>query len=374
MKTSKKNIIGLVVASTLVLSAAIALSAGFAFAADEKKTAAPTAKPALTVTTVKPQNGDMAVRLAANGNIAAWQETIVGAEVNGLRLTEVSVNVGDWVKRGQVLAAFSAETVEAEVAQQKAAAAEAEAANVEAQANAKRARNLAASGALATQQIEQYVTAAKTAEARLAAAQAGAQSAQVRLRNTKVVAPDDGVISARAATVGGVAQPGQELFRMIRNNRLEWRAEVTAADLSKVKPGQRVALTLPGGAAATGKVRTLAPTIDPQTRNAIVYVDLERGSEARAGMYAKGEFELGKQAALTVPQQSVVVRDGFSFVFTVDKENRVAQLKVKTGRRSGDRVEVLDGLKADTSVVAAGAGFLNDGDLVAVAPTTVAKK
>jgi HlyD family secretion protein len=367
MKNPNKKTLGLCIATVLALCAALALTAR---AADDKKAAAPTAKPALTVTTIKPQNGEMAVRLSANGNIAAWQETIVGAEVNGLRLIEVGVNVGDWVKRGQVLAVFAAETVEADVAQQKAAATEAEAAFAEAQANATRARNLAASGALAAQQIEQYVTAAKTAEARLAAAQAGAQSAQVRLRNTKVTAQDDGVISSRAATVGAVAQPGQELFRMIRNNRLEWRAEVTAADLGKVKPGQRVALSLPGGAAAAGKVRTLAPTIDPQTRNAIVYVDLERGSEARAGMYAKGEFELGKMAALTVPQQAVVVRDGFSYVFTVDKENRVAQLKVKTGRRSGDRVEVLEGLKAEVPVVAAGAGFLNDGDLVAVAPST----
>lgn len=369
MKTPNKKTLGLCIATALALCTALALTAR---AADDKKAAAPAAKPALTVTTTKPQNGEMAVRLSANGNIAAWQETIVGAEVNGLRLTEVGVNVGDWVKRGQVLAVFAAETVEADVAQQKAAAAEAEAAFAEAQANATRARNLASSGALAAQQVEQYATAAKTAEARLAAARAGAQAAQVRLRNTKVTASDDGVISARAATVGAVAQPGQELFRMIRNNRLEWRAEVTAADLSKVKAGQRVALSLPGGGAAAGKVRTLAPTIDPQTRNAIVYVDLERGSEARAGMYAKGEFELGKMAALTVPQQAVVVRDGFSYVFTVDKENRVAQLKVKTGRRSGERVEVLEGLKADVPVVAAGAGFLNDGDLVAVAPSPAA--
>lgn len=343
-----------------------------AVAADDKKTAASTAKPALTVTTVKPQAGELAVRLAANGNIAAWQETIIGAEVNGLRLVEVNTNVGDVVKRGQVLAVFAAETVLADVAQQKAAAAEAEAAFAEAQGNATRARNLAASGALATQQVEQYLTAAKTAEARLASAQAAVNNAEVRLRNTRVTAPDDGVISARAATMGAVAQPGQELFRMIRHNRLEWRAEVPAADLAKVKPGQRAVLTLPGGGTAAGKVRVTAPTIDPQTRNALVYVDLDRGSEARGGMYAKGEFELGKTSALTVPQQSVVVRDGFSYVFIVGGDNRVTQLKVRTGRRSGERIEVLEGLKPDVSIVAAGAGFLNEGDLVAVAPAAPA--
>lgn len=364
MKLSNKPFLWSASAVVAALSAVLVLKAG---AADDKKAAPATAKPALTVTTVKPQAGELAIRLAANGNIAAWQETIIGAEVNGLRLIEVGTNVGDWVKRGQVIAVFAAETVEAELAQQKAMVAEAEAAFAEADANATRARNLSASGALAKQQIEQYFTAAKTAEARLASARAAVNNAQVRLSNTRVTAPDDGVISARAATMGAVAQPGQELFRMIRNNRLEWRAEITAADLVKVKAGQRTALTLPGGGTVAGRVRMLAPTIDPQTRNALVYVDLERGSEARAGMYAKGEFDLGKTAALTVPQQAVVVRDGFSYVFTVGKENRVTQLKVKTGRRTAERVEILEGLKAEMPIVAAGAGFLNEGDVVAVA-------
>lgn len=364
MKLSNKPFLWTASAVVAALSAVLVLKAG---AADDKKAAPATAKPALTVTTVKPEAGELAIRLAANGNIAAWQETIIGAEVNGLRLIEVGTNVGDWVKRGQVIAVFAAETVEAELAQQKAMVAEAEAAFAEADANATRARNLSASGALAKQQIEQYFTAAKTAEARLASARAAVNNAQVRLSNTRVTAPDDGVISARAATMGAVAQPGQELFRMIRNNRLEWRAEITAADLVKVKAGQRTALTLPGGGTVAGRVRMLAPTIDPQTRNALVYVDLERGSEARAGMYAKGEFDLGKTAALTVPQQAVVVRDGFSYVFTVGKENRVTQLKVKTGRRTAERVEILEGLKAEMPIVAAGAGFLNEGDVVAVA-------
>jgi HlyD family secretion protein len=182
-----------------------------------------------------------------------------------------------------------------------------------------------------------------------------------------VLAPDNGVISARVATVGGVTQPGQELFRLIRDGRLEWRAEVTAADLTRVKPGQRVTLSLPGNGKAEGKVRVLAPTIDPQTRNALVYVDLTTKGDARAGMFARGSFDLGKSSALTVPQQSVVVRDGFSYVFTVGADNRVSQRKVTVGRRSGDRVEITEGLPAGVAVVAAGAGFLNDGDLVAVA-------
>lgn len=351
--------------------------------AQEKKPAAGApAKPALTVTVVAPVQAELPLTLAASGNIAAWQETIIGAEVNGLRLSDVRVNVGDVVKAGQVLATFAPETVQAEVAQQKAVVAEAEAARDEAAANAKRARDLAETGALSKQQIDQFLNAARTADARLQSAQAALAAANIRLKHTEVVAPDDGVISARQATLGGVAQPGQELFRLIRDGRLEWRGEVAAADLARVKPGQRVVLTLPGngpGGKAAGRVRQVAPTIDERTRNGLVYVDLTEKGSARAGMYVKGEFELGNAGALTVPQQAVVVRDGFSHVFTVGADNRVAQIRVTTGRRNGERVEVLQGLKATQPVVAAGAGFLNDGDLVAVgaaksAPAAPAKK
>ena len=81
-------------------------------------------------------------------------------------------------------------------------------------------------------------------------------------------------------------------------------------------------------------------------------------------MFARGEFELGNSNALTVPQQSVVVRDGFNYVFRLNADQRVSQIKLKIGRRVGERVEVLDGITPDAVLVATGAGFLNDGDLV----------
>ena len=89
-------------------------------------------------------------------------------------------------------------------------------------------------------------------------------------------------------------------------------------------------------------------------------------------MFARGEFELGNSGALTVPQQAVVVRDGFSYVFRLNTDQRVSQIKVQLGRRVGDRVEVLNGIGADAVLIAGGAGFLNDGDLVRVAPTAAA--
>jgi hypothetical protein len=94
-------------------------------------------------------------------------------------------------------------------------------------------------------------------------------------------------------------------------------------------------------------------------------------------MFASGQFELGSSNAMTVPQQAVVVRDGFSYVFRLNPDQRVSQLKVQSGRRLGDRIEVVNGLTPDSLVVVSGAGFLNDGDLVrnvpAAAPAVAVK-
>jgi len=354
------------VAALAVATALAALAQAPCAMAEDKKPAA--AKPSLTVTTVRPQKTSLPIRLTANGNVAAWQEAIISSESNGLRLSDVKVNVGDVVTKGEVLAVFAPETPQAEVAQAKAALMEAEAAAAEAKANAERARSIQDTGALSAQQISQYTTAEATAQARAASAKAMLASAELRLRYTRVVAPDAGVISARSATVGAVAGPGTELFRMIRQGRLEWRAEVTAADLRNVKIGGNAVVKAANGSELTGKVRMVAPTIDPQTRSALVYVDLppNNGKQApfKAGMFATGQFELGASDALTVPQQAITVRDGFSYVFRLNQDQRVSQVKVQPGRRIGDRIEVLSGLAPDAQIVAAGAGFLNDGDLV----------
>lgn len=348
----------------------IALIAYSARAADEKADAAKakpaTVKPALTVTTTKPAMQEWPNKLSVNGNVAAWQEASIGAETNGLRLADVRVNVGDVVRKGQVLASFAQDTLQAELAQSRASVAEAEAALAQAQADAERARSLQASGALSAQQINQLLTAEQTARARLDAAKAMNASQRIRLGQTQLRSPDSGVISARMATVGAVVPAGMELFKLIRQNRLEWRAEVTSSELHRVRKGANATLTTPSGERVTGKVRMVAPTVDPQTRNALVYIDLPKGSAARAGMFARGEMELGSAAALSLPQQSLVLRDGFTYVFRMEPNNKVAQVKVSTGRRNADRVEILDGIKADQQFVATGAAFLADGDTVRV--------
>ncbi len=331
---------------------------------------ATTAKAALTVTTARPQLARLSQTLAANGDIAAWQEASIGSEANGLRLTEVLVNVGDVVTAGQTLARFSDETVQADLAQAKAALLEAQANLSEASSNAERARSLMNTGAISTQQINQLITAEQTARARVAAAEANVNAHKLRLKFTQLLAPDSGVISARSATVGAVVSNGTELFRMIRKGRLEWRAEVMASELSRIRAGTHVTLVAANGTRLNGKVRMIGPTVNPQNRAALVYVDLLPAASgeaaAKPGMFARGEFTLGSGNGVTLPQQSVVVRDGFSYVFQLKPDNRVAQVKVKTGRYLQDQVEITEGISLQDEIVVSGAGFLNDGDLVRV--------
>lgn len=333
---------------------------------------APVARPALSVTVIQPVKLDISRTLAANGSVAAWQEAIIGAEVGDLRLDEVRAQVGEMVRKGQILAVFANESVSADVSQSKAALAEAEANLEEAHLNADRARKAAPSGALSKQQIIQYLTSEKTTKAKLESAKAQLNSQLLRLRYTRVIASDDGVISSRSATLGAVATPGQELFRLIRQNRLEWRAEVTAAEMAQLKPGLAVSIEIPNVARVDGKVRFVAPTIDANNRNGLVYVDLPDAAAhgIRAGMFAQGEFHLGSEVALAIPQEALSLRDGFSYVFRLGElakdQAKVTQIKVQLGRRSGDSYEVLSGLDPEDKLVASGAAFLVDGDNVRV--------
>ena len=167
---------------------------------------------------------------------------------------------------------------------------------------------------------------------------------------------------------------GQELFRLIRRGRLEWRAEVAAADLPRLRHGQKVLVTPVGAEAIEGHLRMLAPAIDTQTRNGLAYVHLPDSPGVRAGMFARGEFDIDARQVMTLPQAAVHLREGYSTVMRLGADSRAIRTKVTTGRRAGNRVEIVGGLDARDRVIVAGAAFLGDGDLVRVAaPSTAAQ-
>jgi HlyD family secretion protein len=360
---------------TVIGMALAAIALCVTAADDQSKAPGPATKPTLSVNVSNPTQLDISQRVVANGSLAAWQEAIIGAEANGLRITEVRVNVGDRVKRGDVMAVLQSDTLRAELAQAEATLAEAQASALEAKNQTERAKSLQQQGFFSNAQLSQALATDAIAQARVQSARAAVQLQAVRLSQSQVKSPDAGVISSRLATVGSVVNPGTELFRLIRQGRLEWRAEVTAADLGHIQVGAPVQVTAASGQVLQGKVRMLAPSLDPQTRNALVYVDLSGpAGSARAGMYAKGEITLGQNQAMTVPQTAVVLRDGFSYVYVVGPDNKVTQIKVQTGRLSGDRLEILNGLKSDARVVMSGGAFLNPGDTVRVVNSGPATK
>lgn len=327
--------------------------------------------PALTVTIAKPHILEWPETIIASGAIEPWQEASVGAQIGGQRIAEVLAEVGDVVARGQVLARLDTELLRAELAELQAALAQAEAARDEALANRDRAQNLRGRGLLSEQDTLRTITQAAVAETQVTAAGARLESQRLRLRYAEIVAPDEGVITERSAMLGTVTQTGQELFRMIRAQRLEWRGELTAEQVIRLAEHAGVDLALPDGSTARAKLRSVAPTMTDGSRLALVYADIAPGSTARAGMYAEGTILLTPKPALTVPAGSVVIRDGRSIVFTIAADARgditsVTARSVEIGRRREAQVEILSGLDAGERVVLQGAGFLSDGDVVRI--------
>lgn len=327
----------------------------------------PSRQSVLTVTVAVPQARDWPQVLNASGALAAWQEAVIGSELSALRITDLLVDVGSVVTKGQELARLSQDSTRAELRKQEAQVAQYRASLAQAEANARRARKVRDSGALSEQQVNDYLITEETARATLAAAQAELDSTRITLDKTVIRAVDDGTITARSATLGNVVSAGTELFRLLRQNRVEWNAELDAQQLALVKPGQQARLTLPGGARLTGIVRMVAPSLSVSTSRGVVYVALPPGSGATMGSYASGEIELEARPALTLPQAALVLRDGRSYVFTLGGDGKVTRHTVTTGRRRDGLVEILDGIAADARVVASGGAFLSDGAVVTVA-------
>jgi RND family efflux transporter MFP subunit len=192
------------------------------------------------------------------------------------------------------------------------------------------------------------------------------QGSDLRLRHTRVTAPDDGVISARSINVGQVAQVGTEMLRVLRKGRVEWRAEIPESRIREIRVGQNVKLTTADGAQLDGKVRAIAPTIESSTRAGLVYVDIPSTGAARPGMFARGEILLGQNAASMVPLSSVVTQDGYTYVFVVNEQLLVVRRRVQTGAIHEKQIEIVGGVEPGERIVDKGAGFLKDGDRVRV--------
>ena len=334
------------------LRALLALSCGLLLAACGSDQAAPPSTPSLSVSVAEPAMQTLPRRIAASGSIAAWEEVVLGVELSGQRVASVEVEVGDVVEKGQPLLRLDTRTLAMELRQ-------AEANLKVASANARRGERLRREQLVAASEAEQLIAGEITARAQ-------AENARLRMEFATLRAPHDGVISARNVQPGQVITAGAELLRMIRDQRLEWRAELPEAALVQIEEGMPVRLQAPDGQPVEGTVRTISPGLDSRSRTGTVFADLPDPGGLRAGMYAAGEIELAEREVRTVPAAAIVERDGYRYLFVLGEGDVVAQRRVELGARSGDVVEVTEGLQGDERVVVEGAGFLADGDLVRV--------
>jgi HlyD family secretion protein len=264
-------------------------------------------RPALTVRTTLLRDDKWAQTLLANGSILPWQEAVITAQLQGLRIAEVKVSIGDHVKQGDVLVTLD---------------------------NFSRA-----------------------------SADAAEHSAQGR-----IVSPDDGVISAANANVGSTMQPGAELFRLIRYGRLEWRADLTAEELMMIRKGMSVEVMVGDERIIKGTVRAISPAVNTQTRYGYALVTLPDSRGIIAGAFARGIFDIsgGRKSLQSLPQSAVMQRGSTTYVLIVGADNHVHERAVTVGQRSGDRIQIKRGLKANELVVESGGAFLTEGDVVRV--------
>jgi len=327
---------------------------------------APVAAAAAPAVTARPlETMQVARGVTANGSVYAWQEIVVGPEVGGYRVAAVNVEVGDRVRKGQELVQLAEDMLAAEVASKRANLEQAQASLENAVSAYRRAHSLSGSGVVSQSDLDKLRSEELAARARVEVNKAELQTSELRLRHTRVTAPDDGIISARNVNVGQVAQAGTEMLRLLSKGRVEWRAEIPESRMREIRVGQKVKLTTADGAQLDGTVRAIAPTVESSTRAGLVYVDIPSGA-ARPGMFARGEIVLGQSAASMVPLSSIVTQDGYTYVFVVSEQQLVVRRRVETGAVRDKQIEIVSGVEPGERIVDKGAGFLKDGDRVRV--------
>ncbi|KGM57093.1 RND transporter [Lysobacter arseniciresistens ZS79] len=334
---------------------------------DAADDAATEASAGMAVTTAPVTRRELASGVTASGPITAVEEMQLGVELSGLRVTAVNVDEGEVVDAGDVLLTLDARTLDSDLAQARAALNEAEAGAALARSNLARGEQLARGQYISAASLDELRAARTQAEARVGTARAARDAAQLRRDFATLRAPADGVISARLVQPGQVVAAGSELLRLIRDGELEWRAELPAADLGTVNPGDRVELRDRDGDRVVGTVRAVSPGVDAASRTGTVFADLPEPADLQPGTYLEGRINTGLATVPVVPADAVVLRDGFPTVFVVE-DGTARMVRIEPGARDNGFVEVRAGLDDGAQVVVRGAGFLADGDRVRVVP------
>lgn len=361
------NIVRNSLAGAVMMALGLALAACGSGDGDSKAKAAAAARSASqTVTAATAVLINQPRSVTASGTVSAWEEVPVGAETGGLTAIGVYVDEGAYVRQGQLLVKLNDDVLQAQLRQQQAGVASAEANAAREDSALARAEELRGRGFLSQASLDTAIANQRSAQAQLSAAQASLSETRTRLNQTSIRAPVAGLISSRSVTRGQIVQPGTELFRMVRDGRLELDAEIPEAELRLVRSGMAATIASEQAPGATGRVRIVTPEVNPQTRLGIARIALSSGSGLRPGMFARASIDVGAQPAVVVPSDAVVFREGRAGVYTIGARNAVHFNPITTGARNGTQIQVVSGLEANQRVVVQGAGFLGEGDVVTV--------
>ncbi|MFI4997229.1 MAG: efflux RND transporter periplasmic adaptor subunit [Hyphomicrobiales bacterium] len=342
------------------------------------------------VTVVLAVKHDFVDRFFVSGTLVAREEAMVGAQIDGLRIVELSADDGDRVTKGQVLARLDRAQLDALLAQNDASMARADAAIAQAtsqigqfeavlaqaQADLDRAKKLDVQ--IVTQAtLDQRIAAFRTAQSQLGAGRSALAVAQadkasraaerrelmVRIDRTEVRAPVSGIVSRRTARLGAVAMSGGEaLFRIITDGAIELEADIPEQSLARLRSGMQAKIVLPGiDGEVEGRVRLISEEVDKATRLGKVRFALPPDAPAHIGSFASGVAIIARRSGIGVPTSAVTRGDDGDFVQVV-KDDRVELRKITVGVTNARLTEAREGLETGESVVARAASFLRPGD------------
>lgn len=359
-------------AGAAVLALALTLSAcGGEKAAEEAETkAGATGGSSQTVTVATATLENLPRTVTASGSISAWEEVPVGAEAGGLTATGVFVDEGSYVRQGQPLVQMNDALLQAQLRQQQAAVQTAEANVARDQAALDRAQELKERGFLSQASLDTALANQRASAANLAAARASLSETRTRLSQATVRAPVSGLVISRSVTRGQIIGAGTELFRIVRDGRLELDAQVPETELALVRSGQSAVISSDQVGETTGTVRIVTPEVNAESRLGVARIALAGGG-FRPGMFARARIQVGDQPAITVPTASVLYRENRAGVFVMGTDGRARFRPVTVLSRTTNRTAVT-GIEAGVRVVVEGAGFLGEGDRVTVAPARAA--
>lgn len=312
------------------------------------------------------ENRDMADEVIATGRLVVREEAAVGTELAGYRVAAVYVDEGDWVKQGQAMAKLDDALLQAQIAQAEATLAT-QKANWDFKKNQfDRAAMLEKEGAFSKELLEQRRAEAAGAEAAWMAAKALVNEMKVRESRMTLRAPVSGSVLQRTIRPGDISSPATAApyFRIARDGLIEVDAELPDAKLGLIKEGTGALVRLTTGETLQGKVRFVSPRVDANTSLGRARIALPYNKALRPGSFAEADFNSASNGVLTVQASAVRYQAGGPSLMLVDDSNRVKQVPVKLGERSGDYVQLVEGPPAGSRVLAVGASFTLDGDVI----------